>query len=247
MPLLLIAFALFCVAALYASVGHGGASGYLAVLALAGAPPEEIRPTSLILNVLVSGVALFRFAGRGHFRWRTFWPFAVTAAPCAFVAGWRWSLDDAVYGIVLALILAFAAWRLAVTAGRPADPVRDAPLMCALPIGAAIGVVSGLIGVGGGIFLSPVLILFAWASAQQAAAVSAAFILVSSLAGLGGLLVQFGTLHADPADLGVYALAAVAGGALGSTLGATRFRPTLLRRVLAIVLIFAAIKVGIGG
>lgn len=242
MTLALIAAALLFVAIVYASVGHGGASGYLAVLALAGEPPDTIRPTALSLNVIVSTVALLRFAGRGHFRWRLFWPFAVTAVPCAFLAGWRWSLDEGAYRIAIAAVLLFAAWRLATASKTERDAHAPAPLAAALPIGAAIGLVSGLIGVGGGIFLSPILILCGWASAREAAAASAAFILVSSLAGIAGLVAQFGALNVRSPDIALFALAVLIGGVVGSTIGASRAPQTMLRRILAFVLLFAAIK-----
>ncbi len=242
MTIALTAAALFVVAVLYASVGHGGASGYLAVLALAGKEPETIRPLALSLNVLVSSIALVRFGWRGHFRWDLFWPFAVTAAPCAFLAGWRWTLPAGPYGILLAVILLFAAWQLALPRSTPTDLSRGAPLQWALPAGAIIGILSGLIGVGGGIFLSPLLILTGWGAPRAAAAVSAAFILVSSLAGLAGLALQQQAVPVTPADLAPYGSAVVAGGLLGASLGVSRFNPLVLRRALAIVLMIAALK-----
>lgn len=237
-----LVLAVLVVAGLYASVGHGGASGYLALLALAGQPPATIRPTALLLNVLVSTIALFRFAGQGHFRWSILVPFAVTAVPCAFLAGWAWSLDPRYYRAMLALVLVYAAWRLVLVNAAPSEPIRAIPWRWALPLGAAIGLVSGLIGVGGGIFLSPLLIIFNWATPRQTAAVSAAFILLSSVAGLAGLLLQPGPLGIEPGPFAALAAAAILGGFFGSTLGALRFDAILLRRVLAAVLVVAVLK-----
>lgn len=237
-----LVLAVFVVAGLYASVGHGGASGYLALLALAGEPPATIRPTALLLNVLVSSIALFRFAGRGHFRWPILLPFAVTAVPCAFLAGWGWSLDTRYYRAMLALVLVYAAWRLVAAGATSMEPVRAIPLRWALPLGAVIGLVSGLIGVGGGIFLSPLLIIFNWATPRQTAAVSAAFILLSSIVGLAGLLLQRGPLGIEPGPFAALAVAAVLGGLAGSTLGVARFDAILLRRMLAAVLVVAVLK-----
>lgn len=236
------ALALLVVAMLYASVGHGGASGYLAVLAVAGHPPEVIRPTALILNVLVSGVALVRFAGRGYFRWRTFWPFAATAVPAAFLAGWHWSLDAAAYRIVLGLVLLFAAWRLSLAkTGNEGEP-RPVSVPIGMLVGVGIGAISGLIGVGGGIFLSPILLFGGWATARESAAVAAAFVLVSSLAGLGGVWMQYETLPVEAGDLAVFAVAVGIGAVIGSTLGVSRFNPVVLRWALAVVLAVAAAK-----
>ena len=240
--LVVVVPALFVIAFLYASVGHGGASGYLAILALAGMESATIRPIALILNLLVSAVALLRFVRHGHFSWSILLPFAVTAVPCAFIAGRFWSLDARYYRIALGITLIFAAWRLLISTSNTADQIKKIPLLPALAIGGVIGLVSGLIGVGGGIFLSPILILCYWATPRQTAAVSAAFILFSSIAGLAGLGLQSGGFHLDVRQVALYAVAAVAGGFVGSSLGASRFDPLALRRVLAVVLIVAAVK-----
>ncbi len=242
MTIALTAAALFLIAVIYASVGQGGASGYLAVLALAGEKPESIRPLALSLNVLVASIALMHFGGRGHFRWAYFWPFAVTAVPCAFLAGWQWTLPAGPYRIVLGLILLFAAWQLARSRSETDGADRAFRLRWALPAGAVIGLLSGLIGVGGGIFLSPLLILSGWAAPRAAAAISAAFILASSLAGLGGLALQHQRFPVDASELLPYGIAVVIGAFLGATLGVSRFNPLVLRRVLALVLTVAAIR-----
>jgi hypothetical protein len=247
----LTAVALLVIALLYATVGHGGASGYLAVLALSGRPAEEVRATALILNVVVSSIALLRFTRTSGLRWRLLAPFAIGAVPLALLAGWKWSLSDSAYRIAVGLVLVLAAWRLTMIQEPPGLRVdRTQPQGPAWPVavgfGAMIGVASGLIGVGGGIFLSPLLLLAGWANARETAAVSAGFILLSSLAGLTGLAIQFDGLPVRWEELLWFALAATIGGYIGSGLGAKRFSPILFRRALAVVLVFAAVKLATG-
>lgn len=243
--------ALLVIAMLYATVGHGGASGYLAVLALSGRPTEEVRATALSLNVIVSTIALLRFTRRSRLRWRLLMPFAIGAVPLALFAGWQWSLSDFTYRVAVALVLVFAAWRLAMVREPSSPRIDQKPSHgpswpVAVGCGAVIGVASGLIGVGGGIFLSPLLLLTGWANARETAAVSAGFILLSSLAGLTGLTIQYDYLPVQWQELLWFALAATIGGYIGSGLGANRFSPILFRNVLAVVLVFAAIKLAIG-
>lgn len=232
----------FLVALLYSSVGHGGASGYLAVLALFGFTPDEMRSSALLLNLLVAGVAFANYFRAGHFERRLFWPFALSSIPFAFIGG-RSTAPPKVYAALLAAALAFAAFRLIMPSpetGRTDNSPPSAPL--ALALGAAIGLLSGLVGVGGGIFLSPLMILLGWADARRTAAVSAAFIWVNSAAGLLGQASRFAS-H-QPLTLWPLALAALAGGLIGSRAGARSFTPLLLRRVLGVVLLTAALKLG---
>lgn len=235
-----LAGALILLAALlYSAVGHGGASGYLAVMALVGTAPAAMKPAALALNVLVAGVAALRFVRAGYFSWPLFWPFAVTSVPAAYVGGVV-TLPVRGYEWALGLVLVFSAGRMFVSAGWLRDEGRRmAPLALSLGLGALIGFVSGLIGVGGGIFLSPLLLLMGWAGARDTAGVSAVFILVNSLAGLLGYLSVFAAL---PAPLPLWAVAAVAGGWLGATYGSRRLPPPALRRLLALVLLVAAVK-----
>jgi len=226
------------IAFLYASVGHGGASGYLAVMALLGFAPEEVRATALVLNLFVSAVAFTQFTRAGHFRWALFWPFAVASVPCAYI-GAQVELDPLLYKRVLAICLLVAVARL-LGFFRAADgPHRDPPLPIALGVGAVLGLVSGLIGIGGGILLSPLLLICRWSSAKESAAVSAAFIFVNSAAGIisdqnvGNML--------DQQHL-FWVLAAVLGGLLGSYIGARRLNEVRLRQALGVVLLFASIK-----
>ena len=239
---ILIILAIFIVAVLYSSVGHGGASGYLAVMAFLGVMPEVTRPTALVLNLFVASIATYQFWRAGYFSWRIFWPFAVASIPAAFIGGMI-SLPTSVYKIVLGVVLMLAALRLAwkLKAGIEA---KQPNILIALAIGAVIGLLSGLVGVGGGIFLTPVLLLANWSETKTAAGVSAAFILVNSASGLLGnwLLGKGAPLSALPQEVWFWIVAAVIGGLLGSTLGAKRFDSLTMRRVLAAVLLFAGIK-----
>ncbi len=235
---LIIVLAIFLVAILYSSVGHGGASGYLAVMALAGVMPEVTRPTALILNVFVASIAAFQFYKAGHFSWRIFLSFAAASIPMAYVGG-TIELPAHIYKSILGIVLLFAAARLAWKFGREVSEPREPNLPVALAVGAVIGLLSGLVGVGGGIFLTPVLLLMNWSEAKTAAGVSAMFILVNSVAGLAGNHQQVSQLSPDVL---IWIVAAAAGGILGSELGAKRFDSLMLRRVLAVVLLFAGVK-----
>jgi uncharacterized membrane protein YfcA len=234
---ILIILAIFIVAVLYSSVGHGGASGYLAVMAFLGVMPEVTRPTALVLNLFVASIGTYQFWRAGYFSWRTFWPFAATSIPSAFVGGMI-HLPTNVYKIVLGVVLILAAARLAWKFTSD-DDVKQPNIFIALLIGAVIGLLSGLVGVGGGIFLTPVLLLAGWAETKTAAGVSALFILVNSISGLAGNYTQLATL---PPNVWLWIAAAVVGGIVGSTLGAKRFDSLTLRRVLAVVLLFAGVK-----
>jgi len=234
---MLIIVAVFIVAVLYSSVGHGGASGYLAVMAFLSVAPEVTRPTALVLNLFVASIATIQFYRSGYFSWRIFLPFAVASIPMAFVGGMI-HLPTNVYKVVLGAVLIFAAFRLAINL-KGDDDVREPPIVWALLIGAVIGLLSGLVGVGGGIFLTPVLLLAKWSETKTAAGVSAMFILVNSISGLAGNISQVTAL---PSTVWFWIAAAVAGGIIGSTLGSKRFDSLTLRRVLALVLVFAGIK-----
>ena len=237
--LAVLALLVFAAAALYSMVGHGGASGYLAAMALLGLAPAVMKPTALVLNILVSAIGTVQFARAGRFSWRTFWPFALASVPLAFVGG-AITLPAVLYRRLVGVVLVYAALRLWQHAGAgAASATRPAPRAAALPLGAGIGLLSGLTGVGGGIFLSPVLVLARWADVRTTAGVSAAFILVNSVAGLLGRATSVRQL---PPGLPVLALAAVAGGLIGSTLGSRRLPSPTLRRLLAAVLVVAAWK-----
>lgn len=236
---ILIFAAIFVVAVLYSSVGHGGASGYLAVMAFLAVAPEVTRPTALLLNLFVASIGTVQFYRAGYFSWRLFLPFAAGSIPMAFVGGMI-HLPTDVYRIVLGAVLCMAAVRLAIHL-KSDDAVKDPPIVACLLIGAAIGLLSGMVGVGGGIFLTPILLLMHWAEARVAAGVSVLFILVNSVSGLVGQYFK-GALYGLPAEVWGWIGVAVVGGLIGSTLGSKRFTSMTLRRVLAVVLLFAGVK-----
>lgn len=235
----LLTLLIFVAALLYSSVGHAGASGYLAAMALFNLAPEVMKPTALTLNLLVAIVGTIRFARAGCFAWNLFWPFAVLSVPLAFVGG-AINLPTSSYKIILGLVLCYAAWRLAFRASAHA-PSEKMPvsLPLALIFGAAIGLLSGLTGVGGGIFLSPLLLLLGWADPRKTAGVSVAFILVNSASGLLGHL---SSVKNVPPEIAWWATAVLVGGFIGAELGSRRLAPMLMRRLLAVVLVVAGVK-----
>ena len=234
---ILIILALFVVAILYSSVGHGGASGYLAVMAFLSIAPNVTKPTALILNIFVASIGAFQFYRAGYFDWKIFAPFAAASVPMAFLGGMI-SLPTQIYRPLLGTILLFAAFRLAWNFTSE-KPIVAPSVWLALIIGAIIGFLSGLVGVGGGIFLTPILLLTNWTETKKAAGISAMFILVNSISGLLGNYAQIGIL---PAKVWFWVAAAVIGGIIGSTLGSRYFNSLTLRRVLASVLLIASFK-----
>lgn len=240
-PLLTLAIAL--AALLYSAVGHGGASAYLAVLALAGTSTAVMRPTALLLNVLVAGIGVVQFTRAGHLRWSLVWPFLATAIPMAYLGG-RLALPEAYYRPVIGVVLCFAAIRFVVTLQADDVPRTAPPRAAALGVGAALGLLAGLTGVGGGIFLSPLMLVLGWADLRTTAATSAVFIVANSLAGLGGFLAAGGTM---PATGWPWLAAAGLGGLVGSTLGSAHFGRGALRALLAVVLGVAGAKLLLGG
>lgn len=230
----------FLVAMVYASVGHGGASGYLALLALAGHEPAQMSTSALLLNLLVAGIGCLAFWRAGYGSWRLIRPFLAASVPCALIGGWL-HIPSQTYHWLFAVVLLIAAVRLCLpvlltdAGGAYTGPKRSA----ALPIGAGIGLISGIVGIGGGVFLSPLMVLRRWASAKQAAAASACFIVVNSAAGLAGRLV---TGRDELSGLWPLVGAAFVGGWLGSRLGAGSLSNPALCRILAGVLAVAATK-----
>jgi uncharacterized protein len=225
----------------YAAVGHGGASAYIAAMALAGVAPAEMRPMALLLNVLVSTLGTWKFHRAGFFRWRLFWPFAVVSIPMAYLGG-AVTLPGEAYKILVGVVLLYAAWQLwrSGSRGEEMREVREPPLGWAMLIGAAMGFLAGLTGVGGGIFLSPLLLMLGWAGTKQTSAVAAPFSLVNSLAGLAAVFVA--TSAALPGYVLILAPAVLVGGWLGAEYGSRRFANPLVRRVLAVVLALAGAK-----
>ena len=225
----------------YASVGHGGASAYLAAMALAGLAPAEMRPIALTLNILVSSMATWKFWRAGYFRWRLLWPFAVVSIPFAYLGG-AITLPGQAYKIVVGLVLLYAGWQLwrSFRAGEEMREVRAPAIPLAMAIGAGMGLLSGLTGVGGGIFLSPLLLMLGWAGTKQTSAVAAPFILVNSIAGLAAGFVA-GTAVLPQATW-LLAVAVLIGGWLGAEYGSRRFANPVVRRFLAVVLGVAGAK-----
>ena len=224
-------------AILYSSVGYGGAFGYLAAMALFGLDPAVMKPAALTMNIFVTLLVLWRFSRTGPFNWRLFLPFAVASVPMAFIGG-AYIINSSTYRILVGLALLLAMWRL-LWEGRDSDHIQAPALWIALPVGALLGLVSGLTGVGGGIFLSPLLLLFHWANMRGCIAIAAAFILLNSLAGLAGYA---STATQWPAGIPVLVVTAVLGGLIGAELGARRLAPKHLRKVLALVLAVAGVK-----
>jgi uncharacterized membrane protein YfcA len=236
---LLLAVLFFAAAALYSSVGHAGASAYLAAMALVGVSASTMRPTALVLNLFVATIVILRFARAGHLPWRYLVPLAAGSVPMAFLGG-SIDLPGEVYRLLVAVVLLAGAWRLATATAASNDEVRPGvPLLPGVLAGAAIGLLAGLTGTGGGIFLTPLLVLAAWTGTRDAAGLSGAFILVNSVAGLAGLVTDGVSL---PPALPFWVAAVVAGGLIGSWLGAARFSILNLRRALVFVLVLAAAK-----
>ena len=237
----LLALGMLVAAFAYASVGHGGASAYIAAMALAGIAPAEMRPIALALNVLVSAIATYKFARAGYFNARLFWPFAVVSVPMAFIGG-AITLPGHAYNILVGIVLLYAAWQLwlSARAGEEMRVIKQPPLPLAMAIGAALGLLAGLTGVGGGIFLSPLLLMLGWAGTKHTSAISAPFILVNSIAGLvAGFAVKSASL---PAYIWILGAAVIVGGWLGAEYGSRRFANPLVRRILAVVLALAGAK-----
>ena len=238
MEVLIFYILLFIVALLYASVGHGGASGYLALMAIFGMQADTMKSSALMLNLFVSLVAFIQFYKGGHFYFRSFLPFALASIPLSFVGGMI-HIDSRIYKILLGIFLIFAVIRMLFFDDLKSNKTVSPSLQISLLIGGGIGLLSGLLGIGGGIILSPILILFYGMNQKQAAAISAIFIFVNSLAGLGGQLPK-GIIF-DP-QIYMYVLIAFIGGTVGSFLGASKLNHNALKYVLSIVLSIAVFK-----
>jgi uncharacterized protein len=235
----LLLIAIFVIATLYSCVGHAGASGYIAILTLFAFAPNVIKPTVLLLNILVATITTFQFFRAGHFSWRLFWPFALLSVPCAFLGGYM-LIPAHTFKLVVGCVLLFSAMRLFwsnkqanQSAGNPA------PLVVALPVGAGIGFLSGITSTGGGIFLTPLLLFFRWTNTKAAAGLSAMFILVNSISGLSGFLTNRQSL---PSLAWPLASAAMLGGLLGSQMGSRLLPNRAIYICLACVLTIAGLK-----
>ena len=235
--LILLFLAIGLIAFLYSSVGHAGASGYIATMTLFGIAPTVIRPTALVLNILVASIGTFQFWRAGHFSWKLFWPFALLSIPAAYLGGYL-QPSVSILKILIGVVLLLSAARLMVHRSDPPQTFPPSPPV-AVSVGAGLGFLAGLTGTGGGIFLTPVLLFFRWAHIRQAAAVSALFIWVNSIAGLVGYFTKVRTIP----SLGlILAAAAIIGGIIGSHLGSRLFAVRVISLCLATVLLIAGIK-----
>ncbi len=240
--IVILAFAFFVVATLYTTVGHAGASGYLATMAIVGVAPEVMRPTALTLNILVAAITVYRFRRARFFSWNGLWPFLLGSVPLAAYGG-ALRLATGNYYVVLGLVLlasaALLVWRVYGTGFRRDDAGLSVNKAAAVPIGAAIGMLSGLTGTGGGIFLSPLILLLGWAGPKTTAGIAAPFILINSITALIA-----GSVGADalPAELPWLAAAAVAGALAGTWLGLSKLSQRGLVVTLAVVMLVAGGK-----
>ena len=233
-----LAALIFIAAVLYSSVGHGGASGYLAAMALFGIPAPVTKPAALVMNIAVAAIGAVRFGRRGLVPWAMLAPLCIGSIPAAALGGFI-DLPIRTHRILLGLVLLFAAVRLWMH-DEAAVPRKALPSAAArVGIGGFLGLLSGLTGIGGGIFLSPLLILTGWEETRRTAGASAAFILVNSIAGLAGHLAAGRRI---PGEAALLAPVAIAGGLIGAGLGATRLPTLVLRRLLAVVLVVAGVK-----
>lgn len=226
------------VAFMYAGVGHGGASGYLALMALFVFPVEFMKPTALLLNIFVAGISFLAFKRKGHFKWKLFYPFAIASIPAAFVGGYL-EVEPTIYKRVLAILLLFSILKMLGFLGKEKQVLKEIKLWQGLLAGSTIGFLSGMIGIGGGIILSPLILIMGWGNMKETAAVSALFIFVNSVAGMGGYLSKGSTL-----DVQSFALVAIAlvGGSIGAFYGSGKMNSRQLRYMLAFVLVIACIK-----
>lgn len=231
-------FILPVIAFLYAAVGHGGASGYLALMALFSFAPDQMKPTALLLNLFVAAISFLHYWRSGFFNWRLFLAFAIGSIPLSYYGG-KLNIDPRIYKIILGALLIFAILKMLNIYGKESLMIKKVKWPFALISGAAIGFFSGLIGIGGGIILSPVILLLNWGTVKQAAAVSALFIWVNSAAGMVGQLengIEFGS------DSWLYVAFAVVGGFFGGYLGSVKMNNNAVRYLLAFVLLLASIK-----
>ncbi|MEJ5359332.1 MAG: sulfite exporter TauE/SafE family protein [Desulfobacterales bacterium] len=238
-PYFILAALIFAGAFLFSAVGHGGASGYLAAMALMGVSPQVMKPTALALNILVAAIGTFQYCRAGAFSWHLFWPFAVASSPFAYLGG-TLTLPGQVYKPLVGAVLIYAAWRSFHTADRQQKVSGARPHRALLLLaGSALGFLSGLTGVGGGIFLSPLLLFLRWAEVRVISGIAAAFILVNSVAGLAGVMAA---APQWPAALPYWAAAAGAGGLVGAEYGSRRLGNPAIQKLLAGVLLIAGAK-----
>ena len=236
---LILTVLIFAFAVLYSSVGHAGATGYQAAMAIMGVAPPVMKISALVLNIPVAIIGTIRFARAGCLPWRLLWPFAVASVPAAYVGGML-TLPSLLFKQAIGLMLFLAATKLII------QPVTDKsettsppPLYLSLPVGAGIGLLAGLTGTGGGVLLTPILLFMRWAKTREAAGVSVAFILLNSISGLVG---QRNKIELLPSTIWLWLAAVGVGGLIGTQLGTRYLAVPAMRRLLGVVLVIAALK-----
>ncbi len=237
--ILFISILLLIVSALYSSVGHGGASGYLAVLSFFTFTPNQLATTALTLNILVSGLSFFSYYRAGHFSFKLAFPFVIASIPTAFLGG-TMHITNKAYYFLLSCVLIIAGIRMLLPLNKKSNKSLTSPgIPVTIITGGSIGILSGIVGIGGGIFLSPIMILMKWASTKKTSAIAAFFILVNSISGLCGRCFG-GTIEFQ--SMLPFIVATFIGGLAGSYSGANFLSSISLRRILAIVLFIASVK-----
>ncbi len=230
---------LFIIAVLYSSVGHGGASGYLALMAIFGFEQYVMKSSALTLNLFVAGISFYSFYRKGHFKFKVLLPFVLGSVPTAFI-GAKMQIEPHLYKIILAVFLLLAVSRMFFSPSAKFEKSETPPFVLSVLIGAAVGFFSGLIGIGGGIILSPLLLLLHWANVKETAGISAGFILLNSIAGLIGL--SFNDAYNPSHQIYIWAIIGLLGGLTGGYLSSTKISSIKLRYLLSAVLLFASIK-----
>lgn len=237
--ILLLAALIFVAALLYSSVGHAGASGYLAAMALFGMAPIEMKPAALTLNILVAGIGTVKYLKAKRFNWSLFWPFALISIPFAYLGGLI-LLPGVYYKPIIGIVLLYAAFQFVRDANKPDYAIKPPVMSIVIISGASLGFLSGLSGVGGGIFLSPLLIMLKWEEVKKVSGIAIAFILVNSIAGLFGFLSS--NTPQLPEGLPYWAITAMIGGFIGAEFGSKHFGNQTIKYLLAIVLVLAGVK-----